>query len=129
MARQLTLQPQLLSYRALYVLDGQIVNLDLYYSERCGAWYASLLTQDGAPILMGRRCVAGWPINPGTRDDRLPQGLFFTVPTGTSEADPNVVELGTTAQLVYVPIAELLTDIAAVSPPDPLAPRLIVEVP
>lgn len=126
MARQLTLQPQLLSYRALYVLDGAIVNIDLFYSERCGAWYASLYTQDGLPILLGRRVVAGWPINPGTRDARLPVGLFFCVNTGEDESDPGVVGLGTTSQIVYVPLAELQADLAEIAPIDYLAPRLIV---
>ena len=84
-------------------LDGVVYRLRYLWSGRRRAWFVDLATEDGEPIVQGRRlCPRESPLS-GVADDRAPRGRFIvTGPDGYFQRD-----LGRSLLLLYVAEDEL----------------------
>lgn len=76
------------------------------WNGRRARWVVSLYEADtGAPILVGRTIVDGWPLNLRARDERLPKGVFMAYDPSGSGIDPGLTELSASGRtpLFFVP--------------------------
>lgn len=63
-------------------LDRRVYTLRGRYNTRMQTWALDLLTGDGVVLLAGVRVVKDYPLLPGWRDERFPQGQLFAVAPG-----------------------------------------------
>lgn len=90
-------------------LEGRDYILRYRWSERRAGWYIDLLTEDGEPIMLGRRlCPRERPLE-GVADDRAPPGVLVVTGPDAYFRD----DLGASLLLMYV-------EAEAVPRPEPL---------
>jgi hypothetical protein len=82
-------------YRQKTKLDGRDFILGFSYNQRIERWYLSIYDEEGAPLLVGLKLMANWPLLRHYRADmRLPPGEFMAVDLTGSNAPPTLDELG-----------------------------------
>lgn len=63
-------------------LDRSVFTIRANYNTRMDTWTIDLITGDGVRLLSGVRVVKDYPLLPGWRDERFPQGQLFAVSPG-----------------------------------------------
>jgi hypothetical protein len=70
-------------------LDRRLFTLRADYNTRMDTWTLDLIDGDGERLLSGARVVKDYPLLPGWRDERFPQGQLFAVsPSSQVNNDP-----------------------------------------
>ena len=91
------------AWRQRTPLDGTDYLLDFFWNERALAWYFSLYTVDGEPLLLSKKLVCGVPLLARKRwDARVPPGEMMVVDWSETIDVPQLEDLGTRAILYYM---------------------------
>ncbi len=62
---------------------------------------------DGTPIIVGRRCVVGWPLLSSARyRTTVPAGELMAFDTARRQVDPVLEDFGSRVLLLYLDAAE-----------------------
>lgn len=72
------------------------------WSGRTASWYISIATEDGAPIVAGRRLVIGVPLFARHQDPRLPDGDFLALDLSGQDLEAGRDDLGSRVVLWFV---------------------------
>lgn len=90
------------SWRQRTPLDGTDYLLDFFWNDRAKAWYLSVLTVDGDPIICGKKIVCSMPTFKRKRyDDRLPPGEIVCIDWNDKIDVPQFDDLNRSATLYY----------------------------
>jgi len=109
-------------------LDDVIYRVRIEWIERPGAWYLSLDSADGTPLLVRRRLVLGADLSAGRYTPAWPAGFFALVDLSGSGVEPDYEALGRRVFLAYATateVAEIAAEIEAESPTDNGAVELL----
>jgi len=88
-------------------LDDATYTLEFRWNVRLGAWFMSILDEQGTTqIMSGIRLVANWLLSPYTIGN-LPPGAFVAWDTSGQGLDPGLGDLGSRVKLIYITQAEL----------------------
>ena len=94
------LNAELPSYIQTVDLDGERWMMRISWRPRLFAWYCSIYTRNGEPVLLGRPILAGRQLNFSLPDG--PPGVLIGV-----GADPTRTSLGIATRLLYYSADEL----------------------
>lgn len=83
-------------------LDRRVFTIRANYNTRMETWTIDLIAGDGQRLLAGVRVVKDYPLLPGWRDERFPQGQLFAVSPSNRNRDPVRNDFDTAFRLVYV---------------------------
>ena len=95
--------PQGASWRQSVTLSGRIYKLVANWNEVGEFWSLSILSRDNLPLQEGEKLTAGALDSARFPDRRLPQGYFVVTTTTALTAPPGRNDMGTNAELIYVP--------------------------
>lgn len=101
MALTIPLQNDLPFFSMQVELENSTYGLEFRYNEASEAWFVSISTADGTPIVSGARLVVDWPLFGRYADDRLPPGILIAQDTTGARQDPGLEDLGTRTLLLY----------------------------
>lgn len=108
MSLEIPLIANLPSYSFETILDGITFELTVRWNDRDGAWYLHLLDVTGAPVAMGLKLVANWPLlRLVPQDGRRPPGELYLFDTQGTGPAPTRTELGDRYRLNYLTAAEI----------------------
>lgn len=82
-------------------LSGASYRIELRWNNRAQAWFISLYSGTGKPLLLGRRLVVNTNILRRHRTPEFPPGDLVAVDTTGSNADPGADEIGKRVKLLY----------------------------
>jgi hypothetical protein len=91
------------SWRISATLSGRIYKLVANWNEVGAFWSLSILSRDNEPLVQGVKLTAGALLTARLPDRRLPQGYFVVTTTTALTAPPGRDDMGTNAELIYVP--------------------------
>ena len=121
MPRKIPIFRDLLKWREPITFDGVTYHLDFEYSVRADRWYMTVLDDDENVLQSSTKVTTNWPLFQNNIEE-MPSGQLLCVRTDDSTRDPNRLELGETAILLYFSEDEF-------PEPQPLYPGLDVRVP
>lgn len=82
-------------------LEGRVYEFRFSWNTRTEAWYLSIYTRDGSPIIEGIAITCGVDLLRGSVVAGKPPGLLIAIPTDGSTARPAIAGLGSRVQLYY----------------------------
>jgi hypothetical protein len=102
-------------YTESVTLDGASYRFGFEWNDRAAAWFLSVLTDAGVPIISGVRITVRFPFLSRYRIDGLPPGMLECIDTINSDTDPAYLDLleGGRCILAYTPVADLQAALAA----------------
>lgn len=101
--QQIPVQDGAPAWRQRTPLDGTDYLLDFFWNERASAWYISIFTVDGEPLLLSKKLVCGVPLLARKRwDSRIPPGEIMAVDWNDSIDVPGLENLGEAVILYYL---------------------------
>lgn len=74
-----------------------------------GAWYMSIMEEDGTPIRMGIKVVLGTFLGRRSVNAKFPPGLLVAIDLTGKGQDATLDDLGTRVVVYYYTAAEILT--------------------
>lgn len=107
MAERLPFDSAAEDYLVTVPLDGVTYRLRVRWNGRAAAWLLDLLTDDGTPIVHGRRLAVGHDIWQQARYRPVPPGVLIPYDTERTQRDPGRQDLGGRVVGLYVTLEEL----------------------
>lgn len=87
-------------------LEARTYAMEVRWNSRAGAYFLTLKSGDGEPIVSSRKMVLGVLLNRLAVGDRAPPGLLTLFDTTRRDEEAGLGELGRRVQLVYVDSTE-----------------------
>lgn len=91
------------AWRMSVALGGKVYRMAAHWNEVGEYWSLDILTQEAQPIVRGVKITAGCLLTSRFADERLPRGWFVVALFGGCGCIPGRNDMGTNAELLYVP--------------------------
>ncbi len=96
------------AFRTRVPLDGVDFLLDLTWNGRAAAWFLSVFSADGEPLVQGLKVVSNRPLLHRFRHiEGMPAGELFAADYSQNVACANFEQLGTSIDFLYLDAAEV----------------------